>query len=119
MVNKILLPQEIEVFYIIPTIRKHIAINLKKQGHKQKNIANLMMINTAAISQYSSTKRGNRIKLNIKIQKEIVKSCNNIKDQLSYIKETQRILRFIRKNCLCDIHKQISNIPKECKSCQN
>ena len=119
MVNKILLPQEIEVFYIIPTIRKYIAINLKKQGLKQKDIADIMMIDTSAISQYSSTKRGNKIKLNSLVQTEIEKSCKNIKDAMSYIKETQKILRFIRENCLCEIHKQISKVPKGCKSCQN
>jgi len=119
MVNKILLPQEIEVFYIIPTIRKYIAISLKKQGLKQKDIADIMMINTSAISQYSSTKRGNKIKLNSKIQKEIENSCKNIKDPMTYIKETQKILRYIRENFICDIHKQISKVPKECKSCQN
>ncbi|MBS3170744.1 hypothetical protein J4223_03100 [Candidatus Woesearchaeota archaeon] len=117
MVNKIFLPQEIEVFYIIPTIRKYIAIHLKKQGLKQKDIADIMMIDTSAISQYSSTKRGNKIKLNSKIQKEIKESCKFIKDPLSYIKETQKILRYIRENFLCDIHKQISKVPKECKSC--
>jgi predicted transcriptional regulator len=118
MVNKILLPQEIEVFYIIPTIRKYIAINLKKQGLKQKDIAAIMMIDTSAISQYASTKRGNKIKINKEVQKEIEKSSKNIKDPFSYIKETQRILRHIRENCLCEIHKQISTIPKGCKSCQ-
>ncbi len=119
MVNKILLPQEIETFYIIPTIRKHIAINLKNRGLKQKEIAEIMMINTSAISQYSSTKRGNRIILNKEIQKEIENSCKTIKDQVSYIKSIQNILKFIRKSYICQIHKQISKVPKECKSCMD
>lgn len=119
MVNKILLPQEIETFYIIPTIRKYIAIHLKKQGLKQKDIADIMMIDTSAISQYTSTKRGNKITINKEIQKEIENSCKHIKDPYSYIKEIQRILKVIRKTCLCQIHKQISKVPRECKSCQD
>jgi predicted transcriptional regulator len=77
------------------------------------------MIDTSAISQYSSKKRGSRLKLNSSVQKEIEKSCKNIKDSLSYLKETQKILHYIHENCLCDIHHQISKVPKECKSCIN
>jgi predicted transcriptional regulator len=53
---KLLLPQEVETFYIIPALRKHIAIALKKSGMKQKDVADILQVNSAAISQYSSSK---------------------------------------------------------------
>ena len=36
MVNKLLLPQEIETFYVIPTLRRYLALNLLQQGMSQK-----------------------------------------------------------------------------------
>lgn len=119
MVNKLfLLPQEVETFYILPTLRRYIAFYLSKQGMKQKDIAEIMMINTAAISQYHK-KRGHKIKLNKEILKEIKTSSTRIHDQRSYIKETQFLLKLIRNTCFCKIHKQISKVPKECKSCMD
>jgi uncharacterized protein len=115
MVNKILLPQEVETFYIIPTLRKHFAINLKERGLKQKDIAEILMINTSAISQYNAQKRGNQIQLNEEIKQAIKKSTKNIKDNITYLKETQKILRLIRTTKqICSIHKQFSVLPNNC-----
>lgn len=114
MANKILLPQEIETFYILPTIRRYLAVFLKEKGLKQKDIAIIFMVNTAAISQYS-TKRGRRIKLPEFIIEEIKRSAGQIKDSISYLKETQRLLRLIRTTkVLCLVHKQISSTPLGC-----
>ncbi len=117
MVNKIFLhAQEIETFYIIPTLRRYFALHLKERGLKQKDIANILMINTATISQYTSTKRGHKISFNDFILKEIKKSAENIHDQMSYIRETQRILKIIRiSGAICEIHKQVSLVPNGCE----
>lgn len=116
MVNKTLLhPQEIETFYILPTIRRYFAIYLKEQGLKQKEVAELLGINTATISQYSSNKRGHKINFNQKILEEIKKAARNIKDTASYFRETQNILRLLREeSIICDVHKQFSSVPKDC-----
>lgn len=117
MVNKIFLhPQEIETFYILPTLRRYFALYLKQQGLKQKDIAHILMINTATISQYSSTKRGHKISFNEYILEEIKKSSEKINDQISYIRETQRILKIIRfSGSICEIHKQVSLVPEGCE----
>ena len=116
MVNKMILPQEIETFYVIPALRKHLALNLDKAGMKQKDIAAILGINTAAISQYRSAKRGGKIKFNENILAEIGTSASRIGDRFSYIKETQRLLRVIREQgVLCTIHKQLANIPAHCE----
>lgn len=118
MVNQMFLhPQEIETFYILPTIRRYFAFHLKERGMKQKDIANLLMINSATISQYTSTKRGHRIQLNEKILKEVKDSADRITDQISYIRETQRVLKIIRfSGSICEIHKQVSVVPNDCES---
>lgn len=117
MVNKLFLhPQEIETFYILPTLRRYFALHLKQRGLKQKDIADILMINTATISQYSSTKRGHKISFNEFILKEIKKSADAIQDQISYIRETQRILKVIRfSGAICEIHKQVSLVPNGCE----
>ncbi len=116
MVNKAMLhPQEIETYYVIPTIRKYIALFLVEQGRKQKDVAALLGIHTAAISQYRSKKRGMQITLPAEILVEMKKSASRIKDHFSYFQETQRLLHLIRKTrVLCQIHHQFSPIPQGC-----
>jgi|SRR3989338_2683392 len=117
MVNKTILhPQEIEVYYILPALRRHLASYMKQNGLKQKDIAVLLGVHTAAISQYSSNKRGNNIQFKDDVLQEISKSAAKIKDRLSYFAETQQLLRYIRfTNTLCEIHKQFTNIPPGCE----
>ncbi|RMF54908.1 transcriptional regulator [Candidatus Woesearchaeota archaeon] len=111
----LLQPQEIEVYYIMPALRRNLAINMKNNGMKQKEIAELFSIDKAAVSQYLSGKRGNKISFDDSIQKEIKKSASLIKDKLSYLREMQRLLRIIRNTkIMCKLHKQFSDIPKEC-----
>ena len=111
----ILQPQEIEVFYIIPALRKYLAIEMKKLGYKQKYTAELLGIESAAISQYSSKKRGSKIQFDDFVVLEIAESAKRIKDTLSYLEEMQRLIRVVKMSgSLCKIHKRISGIPEQC-----
>lgn len=115
MVNKLLLPQEIETFYIIPALRRSFAQHLREQGMKQKDIAGRLNITSASISQYRSTKRGHQIQFPTAVEEEIKKSATAIKDIVTYLRETQRILSFLRQTkALCIIHRQLSHLPAEC-----
>jgi len=114
--NKLLLPQEIETFYIIPALRRYFAQYLKVRGMKQKDIAELLMVNTAAISQYTSSKRGHRIDFNNEIVKDIERSAAVVHDRVSFLTEMQRVLRLIREtNTLCQIHRKFSDLPEDCR----
>ena len=113
--HELLQPQEIEVFYIIPTLRNQLAIAMKEQGLKQKQIAVLLGIEPATVSQYLHEKRGNKIEFSKEIIDEIKISAFKIKDRLSLLKEMQRLLRIMRTTReICKLHKQLSNIPSEC-----
>ena len=46
-------PQEIEVWYILPAIRKELVVVLKESGLTQRKIAGMLKVTEAAISQYS------------------------------------------------------------------
>lgn len=115
MVKKILLPQEVETFYVIPTIRKYMAVFMKEKGLKQKSIAKIFGIRDAAISQYLTKKRGNKIKFSPKILNEIKKSSNKVQNSTDMIREIQRIIKIIRKDkLLCRFCHSLGNAPKNC-----
>ncbi|MFH1328275.1 MAG: hypothetical protein ABIH76_05470, partial [Candidatus Bathyarchaeota archaeon] len=50
-------PQEIEVWYVLPALRREFAKAFLETGMKQKDIAKIMEINEPAISQYLKAKR--------------------------------------------------------------
>jgi len=115
MTKILLLPQEIETFYILPSIRRYLTFSMGELGLKQKDVAHLLGINSATISQYRSSKRGNQVKFNKEVLAQIKQSAGRIKDRTSYLQETQRILQYIRQtNALCQVHKLFSEVPKEC-----
>jgi len=104
-----LLPQEIEVWYIIPAIRKELAKQLtKKYELSYEKAGGILGISKAAVSQYLSNKRANKIKLTPKVKKEITKSAKIISEnsRLAMV-EMQRILKFMKDHkCSCDVCKK-------------
>ena len=93
------LPQEIEVWYIIPAIRKEFAKQFVKE-HKlsYEKAGNILGISKAAVSQYISNKRANKFTLPEAIKKEIQKSSKVIaKDHKQAVFEILRILDIIKK----------------------
>ena len=49
--------------YVLPSIRSEMVMKLKLKNYTQREIAELMMITPAAVSQYVSGKRGHRLLL--------------------------------------------------------
>ncbi|MCK5449455.1 transcriptional regulator [Candidatus Pacearchaeota archaeon] len=104
-----LLPQEIEVWYIIPAVRKELAKLLTQRYEMSyERAGKILGISKAAVSQYLSNKRANKIELSSEVKKEIVKSATVIvNDQKNMLGEMQRILKYIKdKKCLCDVCKK-------------
>ena len=103
------LPQEIEVWYIIPAIRKELAIALTTK-HKLsfEKAGEILGVSKAAVSQYLSKKRANRIKIPGAIRKEIEKSAEIIvKDHGKVIDEIQRLVTLMRvKKSYCSTCKK-------------
>tara|TARA_Y100000310_G_C20086437_1_gene536261 strand:+ start:68 stop:433 length:366 start_codon:yes stop_codon:yes gene_type:complete len=104
-----LLPQEIEVWYIIPAVRKELAKQLtSKHGLSYEKAGKILGISKAAISQYLSNKRANKTKLSAEIKKEVAKSAKVIFEnpQLG-LGEMQRILKVMKsKRCSCNVCKK-------------
>jgi len=114
-------PQEIEVWYIMPAIRKEFCrILLDKHNFTQKEIAKRLNITEAAVSQYKKEKRGQHVNLPEGVISEITGSVSKIADKTSTVfRETQNILNYIRDtSTICDIHKLLdNNVESDCKEC--
>jgi len=114
-----MLPQELEVWYVIPSIRAEFARYMLKEGLKQNEIANKLGLRESTVSQYVKKKRGEGIKFPESIKKEIKKSVkliiNNKKDSLV---EIQRICKLTKKQMvLCKLHYSLGFKDKQCEVC--
>jgi predicted transcriptional regulator len=112
-------PQEIEVWYVLPAIRRELAKAMIERGVMQKRIAKILGVTEATISHYVKDKRGKRVELSKRVREEIRKSTQAIlKDQYLLVDEVQKICRMIRKRKeLCRIHQRFERKHKGCNIC--
>ncbi len=111
-------PQEIEVWYILPAIRRELVLALKGMGKAQKEIAHLLNITEAAVSQYVTEKRAKEIAFTEEVKKIIKEAAAKIKDPESAFHQIQKINEFIKKSkALCQLHAQIEGDLKGCDVC--
>ena len=112
------LPQEIEVWYVIPAIRREFVREMKKKGLKQSEIALKLGLTRAAVSQYVSGKRGSEVQFNSEVKKEISKAVDALLEGREPVSAIQRVLNFIRrKGCLCEIHRKLDKNVCKCGGC--
>ena len=118
MVNRVLQPQEIEVFYVLPALRRELAVCMKEFGKSQKEIAKLVGVTEAAISQYLSSKRATFLQFDSKVKLAIKNSAENITDELSLTRELQRLLILTRQErIVCKVHENLGTAQKGCNVC--
>ncbi len=119
MVNaKLMQPQEVEVHYILPAIRRELAIAMKAKGFEQKRIAKLLNVTEPAVSQYIKNKRGADVEFPQKVMSVIDESEARIRDEGTLIIETQKLLRVINQEGItCKVHMKVAGLPKTCNVC--
>ena len=103
------MPQEIEVWYIIPAIRRELVKSmLNNIKLPQKQIARIIGVTEAAVSQYVHSKRAKEVVFSKAIQNEIKKSANIVfKNSGLLIPEMVRLTRLTQvKHVMCDLHKK-------------
>mgnify|MGYP001569621154 CR=1 FL=1 len=115
------MPQEIEVWYVIPAIRRDIATVLKSRGIKQTEVAKIMGITKSAVTQYLNSKRAKDLKFSENVKKEIEHASKRINNPIDTIREIQYVLTIIRKeNAICELHKNMDKrLPSNCDVCFN
>jgi len=117
MVNRVLQPQEIEVFYVIPALRRELAVYMKASGRSQKGIAGLLGVTEAAVSQYFSAKRAASIKFNERMKSLIREAAGRITNDISMFSEMQQLLKLSREErVVCQAHVSLG-CPKSCNAC--
>ena len=113
-----LLPQEIEVWYVVPAIRKEIVLRLLNMGYKKREIAKILNVTEAAVSQYTKNKRASHINFSKKIKQEIKKASLRIAKGCCVNKELQQLCFLIRRTReLCKIHKSLEPVKCNCNVC--
>lgn len=114
-----MLPQEVELWYVLPAIRSGIAKELAKLGLKQREIAKKLSITESAVSQYVKGKRAKDADLGREIESEIALSAKGLGNGKTNItRESVRLCNLIRKSgALCKIHRMHSCESESCEVC--
>ncbi len=101
-------PQEIEVWFVLPAIRRELAKSLVGYGLAQKEVAEKLGVTEAAISQYLNSKRAKEVEFDQELNKRIKESAKRIVDKkYNLIKEVQGICDLFKKRkFMCEIHKK-------------
>jgi len=113
-------PQEIEVWYVLPAIRREIAKSLVNDCKlSQKEVAKILEVTESAVSQYLKSKRAKEVYFNSEIKKKIKEMSQKlIKDKSLLLKDMQNICRIFRKsNLLCTVHRMHDKVPVNCTAC--
>ena len=111
-------PQEIEVWYILPAVRKELAAALKRMGLPQTQIADKLGLTKAAISQYLSGKRAKDSGFGKDVKHMIEESAKRIAQGNPMVPEVNNISREIWKtDFICRMHKKHADVPLHCDWC--
>jgi len=92
------LPQEIEVWYVIPALRSSIARCLISDfDASYEKVGNILGVSRAAISQYVKGKRAAKIKLPKELEPKIMATCKILgKDKTKAVDEIDKLLNLMR-----------------------
>lgn len=115
-----LLPQHIELWYIIPAIRREFAIEMARQEIKNVEIAEILGVTKAAVSQYFSKTRAVEFRFDAEITNEIKESTIRIIDKRNSNEEIQRIINIMWQNkSICKFHHLKEKLDNNCNICFN
>jgi predicted transcriptional regulator len=114
-----MLLQELEVWYVIPALRRALALELRKRGIKAVEIAEKLGVTKAAVSQYFSKTRAVDFTFDKKMQNEIIYAVDNILQGVNSNQELQRLIIGLRESrAICKFHRlQEKNIDRRCEVC--
>ena len=118
------MPQEIEVRYILPAIRRELArIFIQEHKLSQKEAAKILGLTEAAVSQYQHSKRAKEVVFSNTVVDEIRMSAKRIlaeknNNRQRIIAEMYRITNLTTvRQVLCDIHRSQSKDLENCNVC--
>jgi predicted transcriptional regulator len=86
------LPCEVVVWYLVPVIKSELAKELVSRGVAQKEVAKIIDVTQAAVSQYVSKKRGNRSILTKEMKADIKSFADKVIDEKAGKKDLQKLI---------------------------
>ncbi len=131
-----LMPQEVEVWYVLPSIRRELARVMIEKGKPQKQIAKMLGVTEPAVTQYklnkSNRSRGDQVKISKEVKPEIEKSADIIieawenRNEGEFVyeemtREINRIIDLLRdRGDLCDVHREYcAHVKDDCSACKD
>ncbi|MGY5877388.1 MAG: hypothetical protein RTU30_16670 [Candidatus Thorarchaeota archaeon] len=131
-----LMPQEVEVWYVLPSIRRELTRVMISKGIAQKTIAKMLGVTEPAVTQYklekSKRSRGDQVDIPKKMMAEIKKSAETIieawetkgdEDNVyeTMTREVNRIIRALRDSgILCEVHREYcEGVHEGCSACKD
>jgi predicted transcriptional regulator len=115
------MPQEIEVWYVLPSLRRALAHAMLREGLAQKKIAQILGITEAAVSQYIKKKRGAEITFSKKEKEAISHTARAmIRQPTTSMEHLYKLCnRFKGAPCICALHhKHDPTLAKNCSLCR-
>lgn len=116
---KVIMPQELEVWYILPALRRELAKEMLKLNLKKAEIARKLGLSRAAVTQYLNSKRASEIKFDKNTLSEIKLSAKSLANNEScLIHHMHNLCKICRQNkVLCKIHKCDHDANNCCEIC--
>ena len=116
---KLYTPQEVEVWYLIPSVKKEFVRALIESNLKQNEIAKILGLTDAAVSQYMHNKRAANMELPKEVALEIEISAKKLlSKETQFNQELQRIMRIIHeKQYICNPCRTHTGASNDCKMC--
>lgn len=119
--KKLVQPQEVIVWYVLPAIRREITQALINDHHMpQKEIAKRFHLTEPAISQYKKSRRGH---IGVEFDQPILEKIQDAAYKIAVTEgsaphEVQRVLKYIEKTgFLCTLHKKFGLVHDDCGIC--
>jgi len=122
--KKLMFPQEFDVWYLFPAIRKKLALKLLEKGLLQKEVASIMNISAATITHYKKDQRVKNDLLGYEFDELIDQAVIKIVEDNSLVPSEILLINqhFKKQDSYCKLFQQfsgqeLSSLP--CGNCNN
>ena len=117
MAISFIFPQQVELNYMIPSLRRELAVAMKDFGLTQKEIAERLLVTEPAVSQYFTAKRAATVQFEDKVIIKIKEAAKKI-NAVNFQKEMQNLLKMtLHENVTCGVCRDVTHASNSCKVC--
>ena len=116
-----MMPQEVEVFYLIPALRKELAqVFVSEHKLSQRDAAGILGLTESAVSQYLKDKRASGITFSAEEKKIVAEGAEKILADRGHASKHifDLTVKLRGSKSMCDLHKTLdSGVDKNCDIC--